>query len=337
MENKRGIPYDLKEITSQLIKEFPTITGLYLFGSRAQRTRSPRSDVDILVTTSEHILPSELRNFSELKCPPLDLFLVTGNKAQSCMNDSYILQRDFPALIKKLEAIQFWSKEESFLDVDIDWKFAIPIGVAFTYTNLNRSEAMPFNNWPPALQMYFDFLEKEGLPTRPYLGGDIQEISGFLIKLLRNFVIYTQQIKRKGQGLSFSFRTELDYQDLFFIIMKPWLPTMTKNPFTIRFDDQNKSADFGLFKNQIIIEMKHIKDKNTKAAVVKTLDGLTSFYRDNPTIKVLIFVIFVNHDIEVDAAEWEEKFSIKHNEQKVFTVVVSAPVISKAKSVDTYK
>jgi len=41
--------YDLKALLGKLVEEQPNIEVVYLFGSRAYQTGSPRSDCDLLV------------------------------------------------------------------------------------------------------------------------------------------------------------------------------------------------------------------------------------------------------------------------------------------------
>ena len=97
---------DLRELAGALAGEFPAIQALWLFGSRRHRTRSIRSDIDLLVCASDHIRPNDFRNAIRRHCPALDLFIVDGGKATSCMNESFVQADNFDALRTKLSRKQ---------------------------------------------------------------------------------------------------------------------------------------------------------------------------------------------------------------------------------------
>ena len=128
--------YDLRRIAQGLSNKFPGVHGLYLFGSRRYRTLSPRSDVDVLVHLDQFIRPSDLRLFAQLQCPALDIFIIDGAKAVSATNESYLEATTFDALIDMLRAVKFWSRDEGFLEADIDWKFSIRDDLEFRPTAL---------------------------------------------------------------------------------------------------------------------------------------------------------------------------------------------------------
>ena len=115
---------------------------------------------------------------------------------------------------------------------------------------------------------------------------------------------------------------EYDFQNLFWTVVKPWLPNLAREEVAITYDNQKKNADFNLFGNKIIIEMKHIKDAGTKAAVVKTLTGLKEFYKEHPNARVIIFAILVEESVEIDIRKWHKDFSYLQTEPKVITRVV---------------
>jgi hypothetical protein len=316
--------YDLKELAQQLTEEFPQITALHLFGSRRYRTRSPRSDVDILVQHSDHIRPNSLRLFCDKYCPALDLFIVDTGKAVSCSNESYVQANSFDELIASLGAIQFWSKADGILAADIDWTFSVPVGVEFVPTAVMMSEPFSFK-WVASMRGYFRHLEREGLPTSPYIGSSALEIAVYFKELIKRLVAASSELNPKGNGWEVKLVNEYDFQNLFFLSVKPWLPGLAREEVTITYDNQSKTADFNLFYSQIVVELKHIRDSNTKAAVGKTLEGLASFYTRHPNIRVLIFAILVARDVDLDDAKWESDFSYPNNEPAVMTIVVRQP------------
>lgn len=123
--------YDLAQLAEDLGKEIPEITELYLFGSRAQNTKSTRSDVDVLVVSSTSIQPQQLRKYSAEHCEALDLFVVDEGKAISSQNESFIEVGDFFALLKKLNAVKIWSRKSGREAANIQWRFTVKEGVEF--------------------------------------------------------------------------------------------------------------------------------------------------------------------------------------------------------------
>ena len=89
------------------------------------------------------------------------------------------------------------------------------------------------------------------------------------------------------------------------------------------YDDQKKSADFNLCGNQIIIEMKYIDDAGSKASVVKTLEGLASFYKNNANIRVLLmFILVKSGKIDLDGPKWESDFTHFTRQPRIITKVI---------------
>jgi len=130
------IAYDLEEISAQLFARFPVATELFLFGSRRHRTRSERSDVDLLLKHEGYLKASEVREFIDEVCPALDVFLVDGFKAVSVVNDSYVESSDFFSLLEVLSAVKVWDREAGKADADVDWEMIVRADVVFTKTVL---------------------------------------------------------------------------------------------------------------------------------------------------------------------------------------------------------
>jgi len=122
---------DLGDIADAISERFPNIKGLYLFGSRAFGTGSPRSDIDILVEFDEHLRPADLRDFTSKECDALDLFLIEGGKAASSQNESYVESHSLQSLVVMLNAKKFWDKDNGRLQIDIPWKHRVRTDVAF--------------------------------------------------------------------------------------------------------------------------------------------------------------------------------------------------------------
>jgi hypothetical protein len=158
-----------------------------------------------------------------------------------------------------------------------------------------------------------------GLPIQPYLGSTVHEVANFLVAKIRRALSAAVQLNPKGKGLKVDLKPKYDFQNLFFLTVKPWLPGLAREELTIRYDGQDKVADFNLFSNQIVLELKHVRDLNTKAAVVKTLDGLRNFYVAHPNIRVLIMAVLVAKEIVFDDSKWESDFSFMQRDPQVWT------------------
>jgi len=121
------------------------------------------------------------------------------------------------------------------------------------------------------------------------------------------------------------FTSEYDCQNLFYTVVKPWIGNIGREEVTIRYDDQDKVADFNLFDNQLIIEMKFIDSDQKKREVVKTLSGLADFYKRNGNIKVLLFLVYVKSGISVDGERWEVDYTSVTSTPRVVTWVMQVP------------
>lgn len=316
--------YDLRELAQELGGTFGAIESLSIFGSRRHGTLSTRSDCDILVRVGAHIKPSDLREFALKRCPALDLFIADGPKAISCINDSYVIAESFDVLIEKLDAITFWMRGKGLLEVAIPWQFEVHPGASFPATTLPNSVISDRSHL-----MHMMAVEASGLATCPYIGNTPDKISAFLTDLVERMVMRPEDLGGRGQartGWTVNLSDEYDFQNLFLTVVKPWLPTIGREEIAIWYDEQAKRSDFNLFGNQIIVEMKFIDDANKKAQVVKTLAGLSEFYKKNANVKVLLMLILVKKDkVDLDKHKWEADFTYFSTSPRVITKVVFCP------------
>jgi hypothetical protein len=58
--------------------------------------------------------------------------------------------------------------------------------------------------------------------------------------------------------------SEHDFQDLFWLAVKPWVRNMVRETTEIVFDGQKKNSDFSLGNSRFVIDMKFIKDNDDK-------------------------------------------------------------------------
>ena len=97
---------------------------------------------------------------------------------------------------------------------------------------------------------------------------------------------------------------------------------MSREQTAIVYDRNKKQSDFSVFGDQLVLELKHIKDDGDKRETVKTLEGLKTFYTLHPNIRRLIFAILVDKTVVLDDRKWEADFSYPDNTPSVITVVV---------------
>ena len=135
--------YSLKRLLNELSDRFPGISEIYLFGSRLHKTRSTRSDVDLLVTVDESILGEDVRDFALQECPALDFFLIDQGVSTSCANGSKVRARNKKELVQRLGAVKIWEKSTGFQQVDIDWDFNVIKGMNPMMTTLVSLEPFP--------------------------------------------------------------------------------------------------------------------------------------------------------------------------------------------------
>ncbi|MDN5215040.1 hypothetical protein QQ020_23365 [Fulvivirgaceae bacterium BMA12] len=315
---------DLNAAISVLVGKFPAIDSVYIFGSRRYKTDSIRSDIDLLVTTSARIKHSDLRDHTIENCTALDIFLLEGSTATSIANDSYISADSQEELIAKLNAVKLFNRDTGRTK-ELDTYKTMPLD---RRVNLKLS-SLP--NTPndayeiQALIKYFESADRKGLPTKPYIGQSANEASDMIITVMKNLISANENVTGHGQakgGWANNLLDEYDFQNLFWITIKPWLSGLGREEVELTYDGNKKISDFNLFNNQIIIELKHVKNDTDKRNIVKTLSGLKDFYKQHPNIRVLIFGILVDKAVQLDDKKWESDFSYLENDTHVKTIII---------------
>lgn len=315
---------DLKSAISVLVGKFSGIESVYIFGSRRFKTESVRSDIDLLITTSERIKLSDLRDHTLESCTALDLFIVERNTAISISNESFITDETQEQLIKKLNAeklyergLGFTSEMETYKSMLLDRRVNHKLSTLPNTSN----DAYEIQ----ALIKYFKNANRKGLPTKPYIGQDAEEASEMIVSVMDRLVDTCARVTGYGdakKGWTNNLKSEYDFQNLFWIVTRPWLPGLGREEIEITYDNNKKVSDFNLFNNQIVIELKHIKNDTDKRNIVKTLSGLKDFYKQHPNIRVLIFGILVNRNVDLDDLKWESDYSYLDNKTMVITKVI---------------
>jgi hypothetical protein len=186
-DNSMKVIVDLRSLAASLVQEFPSIQSLWLFGSRRHRTRSLRSDIDILVSASDHLRPNDLRNAIQKHCPALDLFVVEDGKAISCMNESFVSAKSVDELRGKLDALCIWSVDPSEIQKDAPFTQELLSDVTYAITGLDGGEPRS-SQWSRSIQNLLQEVENEGLPVNSYVGDTVDKIGAFLLDLVTRLI-----------------------------------------------------------------------------------------------------------------------------------------------------
>ncbi|PLY00584.1 MAG: hypothetical protein C0623_06910 [Desulfuromonas sp.] len=315
---------DLESIISVLTGKFDNIESVYLFGSRRFESGSTRSDIDILITTNKRIKPYMLRDFSMKFCPALDIFILEDGKAVSVTNESFIGAESNESIIQMLNAVMLFDRDIGKSDF-LKSMTALELDSRVDHKPTTLPNSSIDSNQIHALRKCFEMANRDGLPTKPFIGKDFEEARDFIVSILKDLVPAAQSVSGHGQarrGWTSNLNSEYDFQNLFWMTVKPWLPNLAREEVAIIYDGQEKHSDFSLFESQIIIEMKYIKNDGDKRGIVKTLEGLCSFYQQHPRVKALIFCIYVEKDVELDDRRWEVDYSYNEHSPSVNAVVV---------------
>ncbi|MCW2317777.1 hypothetical protein M2322_003342 [Rhodoblastus acidophilus] len=321
--------YNLKILLEKLVANFQGIEELYIFGSRAYGTGSLRSDCDIIVRVAKHIntKSSDLRDFAISNCSALDFFLCPEARAVSCANDSFVYASTFDELVDKLDAIRLWTRLGGFTDFSFiesgNWVFETGIYVYHAASNLPDTYVGD-QAWYEKLRS----VEAEGLPVRPFIGDTLPKAVAQICEIARAMIFSPSQLGQRGEakcGWTVNLQSEYDCQNLFFTVIKPWLPGLAKEEVEIYFDGQAKIADFSLFNSKLVIEMKFIDRPTKKNEVSKTISGLKNFYIQNGNIRFLLFIIYVKGDVDIDGPRWEAEFTFMTSTPRVITMVIAVP------------
>jgi len=273
------------------------------------------------------IKASDLRDFAAIHCAPLDLFLCTDARATSASNDSYVFAGDFNTLITKLDAQLLWTRDAGFADFAFkasgDWTFEVSMLVNFAASVLPDA-ALGETTWQYKMQK----VETLNLPVQPYIGDSLAKASTQVLEIAKRMIMKPDDLGQRGDakaGWTVNLQSEYDCQNLFYTVVKPWLPSIGREEVTIYFDGQKKQSDFSLFESQLVIEMKYIDGSGNKREIVKTLDGLSRFYARNANVRGLLFIIYVKDGVKVDDRRWEHDYSTTGTAPWVTTVVIRIP------------
>ena len=312
MNNAKYLIWDLKEIIDDLIVHHPKIQSIYLFGSRAYRTNSMRSDIDILAITEGILAISDVNSWLHDKYPPVDLFLSYDEKnATSAVNGSVVFFRNngkHNSLIEQLNAIKLWDIENGLSKEYTEWNLQTANNITF---QMSIIPSYPMVNFNETLNAAMANLEASGIKSF-FAGSTWQDIAYSITNIIETAMIKPTNYQRKACAYSFDLikiQNEYDFQNLIHQVLRPIFKDISPENVMIRIDGSDKKADFGIGNNKIVIEVKWIDSTSKKAEVIKTLEGLKNFYSENANVRCLIFLILYKKTVDIDKTLLNYKFS----------------------------
>ena len=319
MKRKDLTTWNLKDIARTLNSRIDTIEEIYLFGSRGFNTNSYRSDIDLLVYTKTPLKVAEISHWLYTELNPVDIF-ETNDKiiARSFLNGSSITA-DKHDIVETLQAKLLWTKDKDFSTSFDQWEQFTLKDAEFIPTML----PIP-NDFSGIARKFTSILEENGYPTT-FLGTEWGEILESIHKIIQQSVSVPQFFNARAKFISkgnFKLDDEYDFQNLIHIVLKPWLPSTESENLVVRYNVQDKNADFSILKNSIVIEAKHIKTNNDRAGILKTLEGLKEFYKTNANVKGLLFLILVDKTVTLDDYKIEADFSYRSTSPVVLTRII---------------
>lgn len=172
----------------------------------------------------------------------------------------------------------------------------------------------------------FDKLTSQNYPV-VFLGHDWKTICKNIIDIVERSLDVPSKFKNgsKAKNInsnSIKLANEYDFQNLIHLVLRPWIPSIEAENIAVIFDGNTKNADFSINTNSIIIEAKHIDTNGKKNDVMKTIEGLKTFYQSNANVKSLIFLLLVDNNVSIDKYKIENEFSILTKEPYVFVSVI---------------
>ena len=322
--NTPFLAWDLHEIVSAITGHHPEIIKMYLFGSRAYKTNSFRSDIDILaITDSIPISDVEVNSWLHEEYPPVDLFCSYDSQvARSVINGSCIHyrkdnDRGYCNLSDQLDARLLWDKRNGFSSDFSDWIQQTLNGIDY---KMSIIPSYPIPDFSKTVDEALQSLEASGIKT--YFAGSTRiEISESIIRLIE--IGLKKPVKFQNKANKFSYdqlkiENEYDFQNFIQFILRPVFPDITPEPFMITIDGNKKYADFAVSSGRIVIEAKWLDTPNKKNSILKTIRGLSDFYTQNPNTTSLIFLVLYKKEVSLDKYALEQEFSFEKSTPPIF-------------------
>lgn len=126
--------YDIRKVNIKDLIEPVTkwdyVKSIYIFGSRAYNTGSPRSDIDILIYSDKPIPRDDFMELRRLE-EALDVFYTLDNRNAVSMVNSSSLNRD--DLIKTIDAQLLWDRDSGFNVTELNKHDAMQLFDRYNY------------------------------------------------------------------------------------------------------------------------------------------------------------------------------------------------------------
>lgn len=314
---------DLKEIITTLKNKYPSIQKFYIFGSRGYKTGCLTSDIDILAVVNREMASAPILSWlqemikTNKAFTALDLFqTASSNAATSIPNGSRLSTKG--DLIKEINAILLWDKQEGFSKNYQDWDQEILADHKYRTTFIP-----PLDRSKDYIKEITSSLESKNYPNT-FIGSSLREICENICKKVENTLSIPAKFKNKTLAKNINVEnikiaSEYDFQNLIHLILAPWISSLDREGVTIIYDGVTKSADFSIKDNTIIIEAKYIDSPQDKNNTLTTLEGLKLFYSKNSNIKALIFLILYKKGIGINTNKIEDDFS-RFGEENIIIV-----------------
>lgn len=239
MQNAKYLIWNLKDIINELSIKHPEIMEIYLFGSRAYKTESVRSDIDILAFTCSPIAPVKVNEWLHEKYPPVDLFtFYDGIYAISVVNGSKVSFRNDGRnanLQQQLDAILLWTRECGFSNSYLDWNIETANNITF---QMSIIPSYPMTNFDEILKNAMSNLEASGIKTY-FAGSTWQEITYSITNMIENAMKKPKSFEKKVKSYSFDtikLQNEYDFQNMILSILRPIYLDISPENFMIRID-----------------------------------------------------------------------------------------------------
>lgn len=171
------------------------------------------------------------------------------------------------------------------------------------------------------LNIYFSEIESKNMPIT-FLGAEWLNIGNNIMNIIERSISIPSKFSNGTKAKNFNVSTvkissEYDFQNYIHTILRPWMPNMEAENIAIIYDGNTKYADFSINGNSIIIEAKYIDTTGKKNDTLKTLEGLKEFYKMNANVKLLLFMILVEEEIELDKYKIESDFSSQYGDTNI--------------------
>ena len=192
---------------------------------------------------------------------------------------------------------------------EVDWKEKLKTLIF----HLIRTRLRFLESPKEQISAFFSRLKDQGFPDT-FLGNDWVSVCQKLCNIIERSLETPSKFKNasRAQNINNSsliISSEYDFQNLIHLIIRPWIPSLEAENIAIVFDGNTKNADFSINQNSIIIEAKYIDKNGKKNDVIKTIEGLKSFYKKNSNVKALIFLILVENIVIIDKYKIEDEYN----------------------------